>query len=249
MLYAGLVYLLQIALIVHVLRTGRNMYWVFILVIAPGIGGLAYVIVELLPALQNDWRARRALRNVKSVLDPAADLRRHEKQHRLSGSVDASRHFAAELAASGRYAEAIEHYQGALTGLYEHDPDLMLGLATAQFGNQQFEDARQTLELLREKNPDYKSQEGHLLYARAIEACGDEQAAIDEYQAVAGYFAGAEARLRYAQILERVGDSDAARAQYQEILDSAELAPRHYRKAQREWLNLAKDGLKRIAGQ
>ncbi|MDX1406043.1 MAG: tetratricopeptide repeat protein [Woeseiaceae bacterium] len=249
MIYAGVIYLLQIALILHVLRTGRNMYWVFILIIAPGIGGLAYVIVELLPALQNDWRARRALRNVRSVLDPDADLRRHKKQHRLSGSVDATRHLAAELVASGRYAEAIEHYQGALKGLYEHDPDLMLGLATAQFGNEQFQDARQTLELLREKNPDYKSQEGHLLYARAIEACGDDQAALEEYQAIAGYFAGAEARLRYGQILERSGETDAARAQYQEIIDTAELAPRHYRKAQREWINLAKEGIKRTSGQ
>lgn len=35
-------YLVQIALIVHVLHTGRNTYWIFILLIAPGIGGLAY---------------------------------------------------------------------------------------------------------------------------------------------------------------------------------------------------------------
>ncbi len=247
MVYAVIIYLVQIGLIVHVLRTGRNMYWVFILIIAPGIGGLAYLVVELMPDLMHSWRARRALRAVKKTLDPGADLRQRQRQHRLSGSVDAARHLAGELIASGRYAEAIQHYESALTGLYEHDPDLMLGLAIAQFSDERFEEARDTLDLLREKNPDFKSPEGHLLYARATEACGDDVKALEEYKAVAAYFAGAEARVRYGQILERLGDDDAARAEYEEIIDVAELAPRHYRKAQREWITQAKDGIKRLA--
>ncbi len=247
MVYAGIIYLLQIALIVHVLRTRRNMYWIFILIIAPGIGGLAYLIVELIPDFMNNWRARRALRGMRKVLDPGADLRQRQRQHRLSGSVDAARHLASELVAGGRYAEAIAHYEQALTGLYEHDPDLMLGLATAQFGNEQFEEARDTLELLIEKNPDYKSPDGHLLYARAVEACGDDEKALEEYRAVAAYYAGAEARLRYGSILERLGDADAARAEYEEIISTAELAPRHYRRAQREWINEAKAGIKRVS--
>ncbi len=248
MAYAVIIYLVQIGLIVHVLRTGRNMYWVFILIIAPGIGGLAYLVVELMPDLMHSWRARRALRTVRKTLDPGADLRQRQRQHRLSGSVDAARHLAGELIASGRYAEAIQHYESALTGLYEHDPDLMLGLAIAQFSDERFEEARDTLDLLREKNPDFKSPEGHLLYARATEACGDDVKALEEYKAVAAYFAGAEARVRYGQILERLGDDDAARAEYEEIINVAELAPRHYRKAQREWISEAKAGIKRIAG-
>lgn len=248
MALAGLVYLIQLALIVHVLRTGRNMYWVFILIIAPGIGGLAYVIVELLPDLMHDYRARRALRSIRKTLSPGADLQHRHRELKLSGSVDAARRLAGELVESGRYAEAIQHYENALTGLYEHDPDLMLGLATAQFGNEQYEDARKTLELLTEKNPDYKSPEGHLLYARAIEACGDDEKALEEYKAVSAYYAGAEARLRYGRILERLGDAEAARAEYEEILTNAELAPRHYRKAQREWINEARNGIKRISG-
>jgi hypothetical protein len=246
--FAGLIYLVQIGLIVHVLRTGRSMYWVFILIIAPGIGGLAYVIVELLPDLMNDWRARQAIRGVRKTLDPGADLRHRQRQHKLFGSVDAARHLANELLDSGRYLEAIEHYKSVLAGLYEHDPDLMLGLARAQFGNEQYEDARNTLDLLIEKNPDFRSAEGHLLYARAVEACGDDDKALDEYEVAAQGFAGAEARLRYGLILERLGNDEAALAEYEEIVTAADLAPRHYRKAQREWIKQAKDAIKRLKG-
>jgi hypothetical protein len=245
---AGLIYLIQIGLIVHVVRTGRNMYWVFILLIAPGIGGLAYFIVEVLPNLMNNRRARSAVRGVRKKLNPGAELRHRQRAHQLSGSVDAARHLAGELVEGGRYVEAIEHYESALTGLYENDPDLMLGLATAQFANEQFEDARQTLGLLAEKNPDFRSSDGHLLYARAVEACGDDDKALDEYRAVASYYAGAQAGLRYGLILERLGDEEAALAEFEETITAAELAPRHYRKAQREWIHAAKDGIKRISG-
>ena len=247
MVLGGFIYFFQILMIIHVVRTGRNMYWVMILLMAPGIGGLAYLIVELIPDLMNDYRARRAFRGVTKTLNPGGDLRQRQREHQLSGSVDAARHLASELIERGSYDEAIQHYEKALTGLYEFDPDLMFGLATAQFGNDQYEEARKTLDLLIETNPDFKSPEGHLLYAKAVEACGDDEKALAEYKVVAGSYAGAEAQLRYGLILERLGHHDAARVEFDEIITAAELAPRHYRTAQREWINEAKNGIKRLA--
>lgn len=238
--------IIQVALIIHVIKTERPYYWIFIILV-PGIGALAYVVVELLPEFLDSFQARRALRGVKKTLDPAGELRQREREHRLSGSVDATRHLASELIENGQYQEAIEHYEQALTGLYEHDPDLLLGLATAQFGDERFEAARNTLDRLIEHNPDYRSQDGHLLYARSIEACGDRDKAVAEYAAVSAYYAGAEAQLRYGRLLEQTGDTAGALEQYREIVNSAELAPRHYKKAQRAWIREARDGIKRLS--
>lgn len=241
--------LVQIALIIHVIRTGRATYWVFIILMAPGIGSLAYAIIELLPELSGNHRARSALRGVRKTLDPGGDLRRREKEHRLSGSVDAARKLAGELMDSGRHQEAITHYENALTGLYENDPDLMLGLATAQFADDQFAEARQTLERLIGENPDFRSSDGHLLYARSVEACGDTDKAHEEYAAVVAYYAGAEARARYGRFLESQGDNAAALAEFEEIIVASDLAPRHYQKAQRAWINEAKAGIRRLSGE
>ena len=106
-------WIVQLLLIVHVLRTGRQYYWIIILLIAPGIGAIAYLLVEILPDLQGSFAARRAMRNVKRTLNPGADLRQRQLEHRLSGSVDAARHLAAELMEAGRYEEAITHYRNA----------------------------------------------------------------------------------------------------------------------------------------
>lgn len=238
--------LVQLALVVHVMKTGRATYWIFILLMMPGIGAAAYFIVELLPELTNSRGGRRAAHGLKKALNPGAELRQRQREHKLSGSVDAARHLAQELIDNGRYADAIEYYQSAMTGIYEHDPDLMLGLAQAQFGSGDAESSKQTLDMLQDKNPDYRSADGHLLFARALEQCGDANEAEKEYAAVAKYYPGAEARVRYAQLLEKLGKTDLARAEYADIVTAAELAPRHFRAAQKDWIATAKSGVSRL---
>jgi hypothetical protein len=46
--------------------------------------------------------------------------------------------------------------------------------------------------------------------------------------------------VRYGQLLKRQGQRDEARRVLQELLDGAQLAPKHYRRVQREWLELAR---------
>ena len=241
-----LMYVIQIGLIIHVLKTGRPPYWCFVLLMAPGIGALAYFIVEILPNLQNDMRARRAFRGVKKTLNPGGDLRRRQVEHRLSGSVDAARHLAAELMDNGRFDEAVTHYRTALTGLYEHDPDMLLGLATAQYGNDDAAGSKQTLETLKETNPEYRSAEGHLLFAKTLEELGDLEQAEEEFSVLAGYYPGVEARLRYAQLLERLEKPELAIQEYYGIVVAAEIAPRHFQITQKKWIAEAKSGAARL---
>ena len=236
----------QIGLIVHVLRTGRPIFWAFVIFFAPLIGSLVYFFVELLPELSGNPRTRTALRGIRKSLDPNADIRKLEMQYSLSGSVDAARHLADELIDAGRFEEAIEHYQGALKGMYEHDPNLLLGLAEAQFGHEDYVASKITLERLAVENPNFKSAPGHLLYARTLENSGETEAALEEYAAVSVYYAGAEAKCRFASLLEREGQNERALELFQDIVDSAELAPRHYRRAQSEWISQAKDGVRRL---
>ena len=80
-----------------------------------------------------------------------------------------------------------------------------------------------------------------------MEQCGDTEKALEEYEAVAAYYAGAEAKLRFGQLLEKTGDTDKALQQYSDIINAAELAPKHYQKAQREWISAAREGFRRLA--
>jgi hypothetical protein len=227
---------IQVVLIVHCIRSGRNSLWIWAIALLPLAGPVAYVLVEVLPGLIRGRGTRRAVRGMRKALDPEQDLRRFEAEARLSGDVASRQRYADELLRHGRSPEAVATYRRALSGLYEHDPNLLLGLARAQFANGGFSEARATLDTLIAHNPDFRSPEGHLLYARSLQGEGSLDKALEEYSALVKYFAGAEAPLRYAQLLRATGKTEDARRVLNELLEHARLAPRHYRKMQQQWL-------------
>ncbi|MGH8277665.1 MAG: tetratricopeptide repeat protein, partial [Steroidobacteraceae bacterium] len=199
MLFLILSIAIQAGLIVHVIKTGRNQLWVWVLLFLPGVGGVAYVAVEILPELFRSRTARRTARGFRKAMDPGADLRRYENQARIAGNVASRQRYAEELTRHERYDDAIAQYREALGGLYEHDPNLMLGLARAQFGKGDARAARETLDELIGQNPNFRSPAGHLLYAQALEAEGNVAKALEEYRVLAPSYPGAEAAVRYAQ--------------------------------------------------
>jgi hypothetical protein len=230
----------QAGLIVHVIKTGRNMLWIWAIALLPLVGSIAYTVVEILPEVLGGRTAKRAKTGMRRMLDPDEALRRASAEVEISGNVDARRRLAEELFERGQYQAAVGVYQGGLKGIFEHDPTLLLGLARAYFAQQDFVAARTTLERLTEHNPDFKSADAQLLYARTLEA----QSALDEaeqaYAALAPGYPGAEARLRYGVLLKRRGKLPQAQRVLKDLLDGAQLGPAHYRKAQAEWLERAK---------
>ncbi len=230
----------QVGLIVHVIKTGRNMLWIWALALLPLVGAIAYVAVELLPELMGGSSARRAKSGMQRMIDPNRALRRASAEVEISGNVDARRRLAEEHLARGQYDAAIEVYRGGLRGIFEHDPTLLLGLARAQFGKQDFAAARATLERLRQHNPEFKAADEQLLYARTLEAENALEQAESAYAALASRYPGAEATLRYALLLKRRDKVVQAQQVLKDLLDSARLGPPHYRKAQAEWLDRAR---------
>lgn len=230
---------LQAGLVVHVIKTGRNFIWIWVLVLLSWVGVIAYLAAEILPEMFRGRTAQRTARGFKKAMDPTADLRRYESETRIAGNVASRQRYAEELSRHGRHDEAIVQYRGALTGLYEHDPNLMLGLAQSQFAKGDAVAARTTLDDLIRLNPDFRSPQGHLLYARALEAEGNITKALEEYRVLAPSYPGAEAAVRYAQLLQSQGRREEAQKVAGDLLEQARIAPAHYRKAQKSWLDAA----------
>ncbi len=134
--------LIQAALIIHVIRTGRNTLWILAIGLLPGIGSLAYLVAEVLPELFRGRAARRAKTGIGRMIDPNRDLRRAAAEVQISGNVDARRRLGEELFERDQFDEAIEVYRAGLKGIFEYDPTLLLGLAKAQFARRILRRAR-----------------------------------------------------------------------------------------------------------
>ena len=234
--------LISLGFVIHCIKTGRNTIWVYVLVVLitfPFVGPLVYFGAEILPELLRSRTSRRAVRGIRTSLDPEGNLRKYQNEMEVTGNVASRQRYADELVKLGRAAEALPIYQNCLTGVFQEDPKLLLGYAHAQFEANDPAAARRTLDELIQKNPEFKSADGHLLYARAVEAEGDVEKALSEYATLAEYYPGAEAGVRYARVLNRLGKRSEAQQTLEALLDRAKFAPAHYRKAQREWLDEA----------
>ncbi len=230
----------QLALAIHVARTGRSLYWIMIIVMLPLVGGLAYLLVEVLPGLRNVPAARRALGALGRAIDPAANRRRIEDLLALADTLENRRRLAEECLRLGDFGNAALLYQRCLSGVYLHDPDFLLGRARAEFGQGQYADSRRTLEQLIQHNPQFRSADGHLLYARTLGELGETAAALAEYAALADSYPGEEARLRYAELLISAGQTAAALQVLDSMLSRSRTAPRYYLRKEAEWLKRAR---------
>ena len=97
---------LQIGCGVHVVRTGRPLYWIFILLIGSYIGVLVYLLAEVLPDLQRSRGANRALGRVRDRIDPGRRTRAASRDLEIADTLDNRRRLAERRLADGDYAGA-----------------------------------------------------------------------------------------------------------------------------------------------
>ncbi|MEX0923004.1 MAG: hypothetical protein WDZ84_09515 [Rhodovibrionaceae bacterium] len=228
----------------HAVRTNRVSPWLYIIIFFPGLGCLIYFSTQMLPELLHSRVARKVSSDVTRVVDPDRELRRRIQALGIADTAENKRQLAEECLEREMYAEAAELYERALEPPLDTHPPLMMGLARARFGMDDFTGTIEVLDRLRESNPEFQSADGHLLYARALAESGQLAGAVQEYSYLVEYYPGEEARARYASLLEKTGDSVKAQELYREIVQRVDRGNKHYFRVQRLWYDAAKERLR-----
>lgn len=238
--------LLQLGCAVHVVRSGRPLYWIWLLLIGSYLAVAVYILVAVIPDMRHDPRGRQVTSKALQAIDPKRRRRELQRKLDIANTVENRRRLAEESLQVGDYVNAQELYQSLLSGMYETDPNFMLGLAQSQAGNNDFVAARGTLERLIAANPTFRSPDGHLLYARCLEEVGETDKALEEYHVLADSYPGEEGRYRYARLLRQVQRAEEARDVLQSQLRRAKAMPGYYRRKEQAWLKAAKLELAQI---
>lgn len=233
--------LVQLALVVHVVKTARSTTWIYLLLFFPVIGALAYLIAELVPEWSNSPRGHSMRRGLSKTLNPDRDLKNASRNLAIADTVQNALALGRELLERGEHAEALSLFQRNLTGVHATDPELLFGLARAHFGLAEYQQALDALDSLKAHNPGSTSAEGHLLYARTLEGLGHTTEAIAEYEALVGYYSGPEPACRLARIYKQQGNTVRASQLFQEVLTRSEIAGKHHNKLYREWIQVARE--------
>jgi hypothetical protein len=224
----------------HAVTTGQDKYWLFILFAFPGLGALIYGVAVFLPSIRHTREAQVVVRGARRLLDPTRELRAAQEALDVAATADNRLRLADALLDAGRASEAVVQYQMALVGVHAGEPAIVVRHAHALVEAGHAQAARDELDELIRKNPDFKSPEGHLTYARALVALDERTRARAEFEVLVGYFAGLEARARYAEALLGWGDAARLRDLLAETNKTIKRMPGAAKNINREWIDRLK---------
>ncbi|WP_109077628.1 hypothetical protein [Aggregatibacter kilianii] len=240
-LLLGLSFLIAIYFAIHAVRTGQDRYWLFIMFSFPFLGSAVYFFAIFLPSFRSGYSGQILESKLRRALDPGRELREAEQNFEQSETVANRLALAKALVDNNRVAEALPHYQTVLQmDLYKTMPDILLAYAYALYLADDAASAKQQLDYLRVENPDYQSNEGHLLYAKILTKLDDRVGAMREFNALVAYYPTLEAHISYVEILLQWNEKEKAK----QLLDVAELhikrQPPHVKRLNAEWIKRAK---------
>ncbi len=132
-LLGGLILAWQVACGIHVVRTGRQLYWLWIIIIAPFLGSLIYTLVEMGPEIMRSRHAAVAGEKARDIIDPDRRLRALMDNLDTADSAQNKHAVAEEYLRRNEPQKALPLLQSAATGLYSDDPMILMTLADAQF--------------------------------------------------------------------------------------------------------------------
>lgn len=192
---------IQIACAVHCVRNGRNSMWLTVIIFLSIPGCLAYAFFEIMPGVMGRREVRAAKEAAIRKLDPEREVRAAREAVELADTVANRIALGDALVATGADEEAIRHYENALARNPNPDRATQLKLARSQLHSGNALRARQLLEALPVSSSQGENDRAKLLLARALEECGEVEAALAHYADVGERLPGAEAQCRQAALL------------------------------------------------
>ncbi|WP_190285796.1 tetratricopeptide repeat protein [Montanilutibacter psychrotolerans] len=226
----GLHFVIALYFAVHAVRSGQDRYWLMVLFMFPLLGSVVYAVAIWLPAARHDPRGRKLVRGVRAKLDPHRELRQAQDAFDGSASTSNRLRLADALLEAGRAGDAVEHFHASLRGIHSDDADIQVRLAQALLESGQAGAARELLDAVIQRNPDFRSEHGHLVYARAVDAEGNRAKAREEFETLVGYSTSYEVKAAYAEALHGWGEHARAVELCGEALTQARRLPGYSRK-------------------
>ena len=240
LLVGPFLFLVQIALCIHVYRTGRPYWWMLILFMGSLIGCLLYVLLEVLPEARVasprlgriDWWEPRSvrIRRARQLVDETETV-----QNKLA--------LAALLHDCGETAEAETIASGCVGGVFKSDPEIIAEVAEYQLAVGKIDAAERLLGQADTTANRIARQRIELLQGRVLLARGDAAAARVRFEALLPTALGEAPRFHLAQALLALGRRDEAVSLLTDITRKFRKGGKLWRQAEKEWFKAARKAL------
>lgn len=225
----GLHVVIALFFAVHVVRSGREQYWLWILFSFPLLGSIVYFFAIYLPTSRLQSGVRKAATAAVRSLDPGRELREAELAFDMTPTAQNQVRLAQAQLEAGNTEQAVRQFEASLSGPFAADSHIRMGAARAWLQHGQPLKAAELLVAIRSRDPEFCAEQLSLLLAAAWGAAGREPEARAEYCYAASRFGTIQARMDYASWTVAVGDVSTAMQMRNELEKASKYWPRHVR--------------------
>jgi hypothetical protein len=236
--YSGFGLILMAIAIVHFFRRRPDNYWLWIILMLPGLGALVYICAEVLPDLGLLRQSFRIFSHRKRV----TQLEMMVLDNPSAGNYEELADLYLE---QKKFAKAKECYDRAISSRTDSpDPFYRRGLCELELGN--FAAAVSDLEHVvnKDRNYDYQRAAGLLAYAWSRNQ--QEAQAASLFEQVTQTSTLSETQFNYAQLLAAQGKPAEAKQWAQRILGKKATMPGYLKRRERPWFRRASALLKKL---
>ena len=235
-----LIFVAQIVCVIHVLRTGRPWWWMWVIFMIPLVGLAAYFYFEVRPTL-GKLGIQSLLWRLKSSRERIA-IRRAQLEE--SSTVKNRLLLADELHDAGQFDDECDVLADGLRGAFKDDATLLMRLAQAHL---EADRAARAEEIVSKTVPERSADSQAnftLLKARVDGRIGRGPQAEQVFQELSAKKKSEAPRYYYAEYLLRQGRRDEALAILRDILHQYRRGTVVWRFQERRWFYAAKKLLK-----
>ncbi|MBP7252791.1 MAG: tetratricopeptide repeat protein [Alphaproteobacteria bacterium] len=229
---------------IHAWRTGRDRFWIYILLIFPVVGCLVYFFAEILPDMIRGKEMQDLRRWWELKKDPDKEMNAAHAALAMTPTVTNRLKLAQVLMKRQDFSGVVTTLTPALDGHFADDPAVLEGLAYAYYYKKDYPQALNFAEKICNHENWLPKDYIKLLRAQIFQVMGQNDAAKAAYAELIKIYSGEEARIEYARLLNQLGDHVAAQELYADIVRRAPHTPQHYQVAQKRWIDEARGALK-----
>jgi hypothetical protein len=246
MIFGALVYYIpSIICGIHAVRSGQQLYWVWILAIGGPIGAAVYFFAIMLPDMAGGRTGRKIGQAARQALDPEREFRTAMRALEDAPTVGNRMKVAQAAAALGRWSDSEAQWALCLEGHWAEDPTILMGHANALLEVGNYGEALKRLEQLKALGREGSTPMVALAFGRAYEGLGRNDEADDAYRFAADRVPGLESGGRYVAFMAKVGRREDAEIGLQELDRRLQKIAPPLRAEARIWRDMAAKALGR----
>lgn len=126
-------YALELLLIIHMIKNNKPFVWLWLIVFLPYLGGIVYIIMELIPDIIQGKTARNMGETVSNIVKPNKKIKDAEDLLQRQDTI-ANKIALADLYKENReYEKSLALYEDCLKGPYSEDFDIIFKCAVCLY--------------------------------------------------------------------------------------------------------------------